>query len=383
MVSRRNVLKTSAIGLTAGVAGCTGNGGGNGNGGNGNGNGNGGNGGGNGNGNGGNGNGDDASGSGSDVNVGMIYALGGTGDQSFSDAANRGINEAVDEFGISFQDAGPQDSGDFGSYQQQFARSSDPNYDLIICLGFEHVSDLEENAAQYSDQKWALLDDSIDAPNVESWVYAEEQGAYMAGEAAAKLSQQEFSAGGAETDPENKTLGFIGGVEVPVVQAFEAGFRAGAQSVDEEFEVLSSYVGGFANPGAVEEAAISMIDNGADVLLHGAGAGGSGMFQACQNRGRFAFGADSRQSETASEFADVILGSIIKGVDASVVRAVERVVEGEFEGGRTLELGAGEGGFDLPWGVEIGDEIPQEIKDEAAATKEAIANGEIDVSAQP
>ena len=147
--------------------------------------------------------------------------------------------------------------------------------------------------------------------------------------------------------------------------------------------MLSSYVGSFDAPGDVEEAARSMIDSGADVLLHGAGAGGSGLFQACQDRGRFAFGADSRQSETASVFSDVILGSIIKGVDTSVVRSVERVVNGEFEGGQTFELGAGEGGFELLWGVDIGSDIPQEIRDEAEATKQAIADGEIDVPATP
>jgi len=363
MVSRRELLKLSGVGLTVGLAGCTGDDEeGNGNG---------------------NGNGNDNGQADEGGNVGLIYARGGTGDQSFSDAANRGINQAVDEYGISFNDAGPQSNEDFGAFQNEFARSEDPDYDLIICLGFEHVSDLQENAQEYADQNWAMLDAVVEQPNVENWVYAEEEGAYIAGEAGAKLSSMEFSAGGAETDPSNMTMGFVGGAEAPVVQAFEAGFRAGAKSVNEDFEVLSSYVGGFDAPGDVEEAARSMIDNGADVLLHGAGAGGSGLFQACQDRGRFAFGADSRQSETASAFSDVILGSIIKGVDTSVLRAVERVVNDEFEGGMTHELGAGEGGFEVLWGVDIGADIPQDIKDEADGTKDAIANGEIDVPAMP
>jgi basic membrane protein A len=211
-------------------------------------------------------------------------------------------------FDIAFDDAGPQNNADFDEFQNQFARSEDPEYDLIICLGFEHVAPLEENTEAYSDQNWALLDAVLDKPNVESWVYAANEGAYIAGETAATLSSREFSAGGGETDPSETTLGFVGGVEVPAVQEFEAGFEAGMKSVNDDFELLTSYVGGFDNPGDVEEATRSMIDNGADVLLHGAGAGGSGLFQACQDRGCFAFGADSRQSETASEFADVILG---------------------------------------------------------------------------
>ena len=351
MTSRRDILKGGAVGLTAGVAGClsTGN--------------------------------DD--GGDTEANIGLVYGRGGTGDQSFNDAAHSGIEQAVEEFDISYDDAGPQSSVDFGEFQRQYARSDDPGYDLVICVGFEQVSPLQDHADQYADQQWALLDDVVDRPNVENWVYAEEHGAYMAGEVAATLSSMEFSAGGGATDPDEKTLGFIGGAEVPVVQAFEAGFRAGAHAVDDEFEVRSSYVGGFDSPGDVEEAAISMIDSGADVLLHGAGAGGSGMFEACQSRGRFALGVDSRQSESAPEFSDVILGSIVKAIDKSVLQAVERIIEDEYEGGETFELGVGDDGIELFWGVDIGDNIPQDIRDGADVTAARIADGDIDVPSTP
>lgn len=326
----------------------------------------------------------DMTGTGTDeaeFNIGMIYALGGTGDESFSDAANAGLNEAAEMFDIAFDDAGPQSTDEFDTFQTEFAESTDPDYDLIICLGFEQVSPLQENADTYSDQNWALLDSTLpeSKPNVESWLYAANEGAYIAGEAAATLSSQDFSAGGGETDPSETTLGFIGGAEAPPVKEFEVGFEAGMKSVSEDFELLTNYVGSFDDPGGVEESARSMINNGADVLLHGAGAGGSGLFQACQDEGRFAFGADARQSETVPDFSDVILGSIIKGVDQSVINAIERVVNGEFEGGRTFTLTAGEGGFEVPWGVDLVDEIPQDVKDQSDQTLQAIADGEIDV----
>jgi len=347
MTSRRDVLTVGATGLTVALAGCS-------------------------------------TGGGSDAahNIALIYSQGGTGDESYSDAANSGLNEAAEVFDISFDDSGPQNSADFDDLQKQYARSENPDYDLIVCLGVEHVPSLKSNADEYPDQNWALLDATVDKPNVENWTYAANEGAFIAGEAAATLSAQEFSAGGGATDPSKTTLGYVGGMEA-VVAEFAAGFQAGAHRVDEEFRLRTEYVGGFNNPGDVEEAALSMIDSGADVLLHGAGAGGTGLFRACQDRGRFAFGADSRQSETAADFADIILGSIIKGVDKSVVSAVERVVEGEFEGGKTFELSTGEGGFEVPWGVEIGDEIPQEIKDQAGATKQALADGDIDVPTSP
>lgn len=371
MVSRRDVLKACGVGVSVAAAGCSG---------------------------GDDQNTDDTQGTddgadtggegtdslpGSDVNVGMIYAVGGLGDQSFSDAALRGAERAEQELGISFQNAEPQNNQDVGSFQDRFARSTDPDYDLVVCLGFEQVDPLQDNASNYSDQNWALLDATLDQPNVESWVYAEEQGTYLVGRAAALLSEMDFSAGAASTDPSNTTLGFVGGVEVPVVQAFEAGFRAGAKSVSEEFEVLSSYVGGFQNPGDVEETARSMIDEGADVVLHGAGAGGVGAFRACQDRGRFAFGADSRQSVTAPDFSNVILGSMIKGVDTSVYQAVERVVNGEFEGGEVFELGADQGGFEVVWGEEIGDAVPDSVKEDVESTRAELADGNIDVPASP
>jgi len=382
MVSRRGVLKASGVGLTVGLAGCSGGrgtddepteedtdgGGGTG------------------------GDSDTPSGTetdsatplpGEDMNVGVIYARGGLGDQSFSDAANRGIRRAREELGISFDNAEPQSTSDFNSFQRRFAESTDPVYDLIVCVGFEHVAPLQENANTYSDQRWAQLDAVVDRPNAESWVYAEEQGSYLVGQSAAQLSTMKFSAGPSATDPSNTVLGFVGGVEAPVVQAFEAGFRAGAQSVDSGFDVRASYVGDFSSPGAAEETAQSMIDEGADVLYHGAGAGGVGVFRAAQNNGVFAFGADSRQSETVPDFADVILGSMVKGVDTSAFRAVEHVVNDNFQGGTTFELGAGQGGFELIWSDSIGTEVPQDVKDAAVATKEEIAAGNIDVPATP
>jgi basic membrane protein A len=384
MVSRRDVLKASGVGLTVGLAGCSGGRGtpeettDNGDGGGG--------------GGGGGGGSDTPSGTetesqtplpGEDVNVGVIYARGGLGDQSFSDAANRGVRRAREELGISFTNAEPQSTSDFNSFQRRFAESTDPDYDLIVCVGFEHVAPLQENANTYSDQQWAQLDAVVDRSNVESWVYAEEQGSYLVGQAAAQLSTMEFSAGPSATDPSNTVLGFVGGIEAPVVQAFEAGFRAGAKSVDSGFDVRASYVGDFSSPGVAEETAQSMIDEGADVLYHGAGAGGVGVFRAAQNNEVFAFGADSRQSETVPDFANVILGSMIKGVDTSAFRAVEHVVNDDFQGGNVFELGAGEGGFELVWSDSVGTDVPQEVKDAVVATKEELAAGNIDVPATP
>lgn len=363
MVSRRRILKTGATGLSVGLAGCLHGGNAGDNEGNEDGTG--------------EQDGEEETG----LSVAVIYGLGGMDDASFNNAANRGAREAADEFDVGIENFEPETADGIGSLQEELALSEDPNYDLIVCVGVEHAEPLRENADEYTDQSWAIIDTSVDRPNVESWELAGEESAYLAGEAAAELSVTDFSAGGGETNPDEKKLGFVGGAEVPVVQEIEAGFRAGAESVDEEFEVLTSYVGGFDRPDEVRNEALSLTDEGADILLHGAG--GTGVFEACQERGRFAFGGDSRQSETAPEFSDVILGSFLKGVDTGAFRAVERVANGGFEGGQTFELGAGDDGFGLAWGAEIGDQVPQDIRDGAEETEQAIADGEIQVPDTP
>jgi len=137
---------------------------------------------------------------------------------------------------------------------------------------------------------------------------------------AGRLTETEFSAGAGSTDPDSTTVGFVGGVDSPVIRRFQAGFEAGVDYASDNVDVTTSYVGSYADPSGGQEAALSMYQNGVDIVYHASGATGVGVFQAAQAEGRFAFGVDQDQSISNESFADVILASMVKRVDTRGVR---------------------------------------------------------------
>ncbi len=316
-------------------------------------------------------------------NVGMVYALGGLGDESFNDAAQRGIIEAAEDFDVSFDESQPADAGEFSQFQRRYAESADPDYDLVSCIGFAQLDALTETAPDFPDQNFLLVDDQLDEPNVASYEFREAEGSFLVGALAALLSQESFSAGGGETDPDESLVGFVGGVEAPLIQTFEAGYRAGVAHVGGGIEVTSSYVGDFADPAGGQEAALSMYESGADVVYHAAGGTGVGVFQAAQEEERFAIGVDSDQSLTEPDFADVIVASMVKRVDSAVYEATENVVNDDFQGGSQVELGLEDEGVSCVYGDAIGGEVPDGIVGEVDTIRDEIIAGDIDVPTDP
>ena len=321
--------------------------------------------------------------SGPAANVGMVYATGGLGDGSFNDQAQSGVIQAEEDFGIEYNEAQPDEVSQFSNFQQQFAQSTDPNYDLVCCIGFLQLDSLTENAESYPDQDFMIVDEVVDAPNVASYTFMEHEGSYLAGLMASLLSTQDFSAGAGSTAPDSATLGFVGGVESGLIQRFQAGFEAGAAAGNGDAEVLTNYTGSFNDPAAGREAASAMYNEGADIVFHVAGNTGTGVFQAAQEAERFAIGVDRAQSITRDSYADVILGSMIKRVDTAVYNAIEAKVDGEFPGGEALSLGLAEDGVDLVYGDSLGSEVPEGVADEVATAREDIVNGDISVPMSP
>ena len=321
--------------------------------------------------------------SGPAANVGMVYATGGLGDGSFNDQAQSGVIQAEEDFGIEYNEAQPDEVSQFSNFQQQFAQSTDPNYDLVCCIGFLQLDSLTENAESYPDQDFMIVDEVVDAPNVASYTFMEHEGSYLAGLMASLLSTQDFSAGAGSTAPDSATLGFVGGVESGLIQRFQAGFEAGAAAGNGDAEVLTNYTGSFNDPAAGREAASAMYNEGADIVFHAAGNTGTGVFQAAQEAERFAIGVDRAQSITRDSYADVILGSMIKRVDTAVYNAIEAKVDGEFPGGEALSLGLAEDGVDLVYGDSLGSEVPEGVADEVATAREDIVNGDISVPMSP
>ncbi|GAA0201420.1 BMP family protein [Haladaptatus pallidirubidus] len=330
------------------------------------------------------GNGDDSSAE-SDVSVGMVYATGGLGDNSFNDMAHTGIQQAEQELGVSYKNVEPSSPSDVEGQQRRFAQSQ--NHNLICCIGFVQTSGLVSNAQQFPDQNFMLVDSVAEKENgdliqnVSNYVFKEHQGSFQVGHLAGLLTQQEFSAADSATKSGETVVGFVGGEEVPLIKKFEAGYKAGVAHASEDVEVRTAYAGAFNDPVAGKEAAVSMYEDGADIVYHAAGGTGTGVFEAAQQKGLFAIGVDSDQSkaEGTAQFSNVILASMVKHVNEAVFQATKNVVDGNFKGGSVNNLGLETNGIEAVYGADLGSEIPDDVKSKLEESRKAIVDGDIEV----
>jgi len=309
----------------------------------------------------------------SDIKVGMAYDVGGRGDQSFNDSAAAGLDQAVEEFGFETQESEAEDGEPESAREERLRTFADAGYDPIIAVGFAYAAALTKVAEEYPDVHFAIIDDeSIQTDNVADLVFAEEEGSFLVGAAAALKSEADH-------------IGFIGGVETPLIQKFEAGYIAGAKEANPDIKVDSTYLtqvpdfSGFGDPAKGKTAAQGMYDGGADVVYHAAGGSGGGVFEAASEAGAMAIGVDSDQYETADpSVKDVILTSMLKNVNVAVYEYLTQVNEGEFPSGTTrYDLEVDGVGYSTSGG-QVDD-----IADQLDEYKQKIIDGEIKVPTTP
>ncbi|TVR30642.1 MAG: BMP family ABC transporter substrate-binding protein [Spirochaetaceae bacterium] len=271
------------------------------------------------------------------MQIAVVFGRGGLGDQSFNDAAYRGLQQAESELGIAYDYAEPQAVAEFENFLNQFASTG--AYDLIISIGFEQGDALSAVSAAFPDQRFAIIDTVVEAPNVASFVYAEKERGFMMGAAAALTT---LDADMPLTNPQRR-VSVVGGIQSPLIDANVAGFIAGARYIDRSVEPTFAYVGSFGDPARGKEIAISMIEDGSDVVWQAAGRSGLGVLDAAMEHGVYAMGADSDQSDVAPGH---VLTNGLKLVDETVFIATQRVVNNEFEPGlNRLGLADGALGF--------------------------------------
>ncbi|WP_341923819.1 BMP family ABC transporter substrate-binding protein [Nocardioides psychrotolerans] len=310
----------------------------------------------------------------SDVKVGMAYDVGGRGDQSFNDSAAAGLDQAVEEFGVDSQESEAEDGEAETAREERLRTFADAGYNPIIAVGFAYAASVGKVAAEYPEVDFAIIDDEslVDVPNVASLVFAEEQGSFLVGAAAALKS-------------ESGNVGFIGGVETPLIQKFEAGYIAGAQAVNPDIEVQSTYLtqvpdfSGFGDPAKGKTAAQGMYDNGADIVYHAAGGSGGGVFEAASEADALAIGVDSDQYNTADpSLQGVIMTSMLKNVNVAVYEYLKGVVDGSTPAGVTrYDLAVDGVGYSTSGG-QIDD-----IVSDLDGYKQQIIDGEIEVPTTP
>ncbi|MCY7395847.1 MAG: BMP family ABC transporter substrate-binding protein [Nocardioides sp.] len=319
---------------------------------------------------------DDASGgsgASSDIKVGMAYDVGGRGDQSFNDSAAAGLDQAIEEFGMTSDEAEAEDGEAESAREERLRTFAEAGYDPVIAVGFAYAPALTKVSAEYPDVHFAIIDDSsIEAENVAGLVFAEEQGSFLVGAAAALKS-------------ESGQIGFVGGVETPLIQKFEAGYAAGAEAVNPDIQIDSTYLtqvpdfSGFGDPAKGKTAAQGMFDGGADIVYHAAGGSGGGVFEAASEAGALAIGVDSDQFETADpSVQDVIMTSMLKNVDVAVLEYLTEVDGGTFPSGTTTYDLAVDGVGYSTSGGQVDD-----IADQLDEFKQQIIDGEITVPTTP
>lgn len=291
----------------------------------------------------------------------IVLDTAGLGDQSFNDSANRGLERAKTELGIETQ---VYETSQPSDYEPSLAQAPSQGSDITFAIGFLQTDALANVAPQQPNAKYAIVDSVVEGENVASLLFKEEEGSFLVGAIAGLMT-------------ESNKVGFIGGLEVPLIKKFEAGFRAGVMTVNPDAQVLVTYAGDFGDPGKGKEIALSQYADGADVIYHASGGTGLGLFQAAQELGpgHWAIGVDSDQYDLAPENT---LTSMMKQVDIAVFETIKAAQEGTFQPG-TVIFGLQEGGVGLA--PTTSNNTPQDVIDQANALGERIIAGEIVVPA--
>jgi len=364
-VDRRTLLSSGAavLGATA-LAGCAGGGGNGDDGGNG--------------GNGGDDGSDGGDSGGDTTNVAIVSSPAGFDDNAFNDLALEGLQSAAEEYDIEINQVEETEQAQYQSTQSELAASGD--YDLIVLVSYNHTEALTQNAVDYPDQNWMLINDHVDEPNVAGYTWANHEMSYLAGVLGGTMTSEELSHEGSETDPGSAQIGFVGGVDGSLINAFERSYVAGAEWVNSDVEVNVGYIGDYTDTDTAADIASSQYDDGADIVYHAAAAAGRGVFEAAQSNGRFAIGVDADQSVTLPDFQDVILGSAVKYINEGTREVAVAVAEGNFEsvtGANTL--GLAEEGVDCVIGQAFEGDLPDAVSQNLEEATQGIADGDIDV----
>ncbi|MGW0564480.1 BMP family lipoprotein [Streptomyces sp. NPDC003016] len=272
----------------------------------------------------------------------IAYDIGGRGDQSFNDAAYAGLEKAEKDLDIKGNDQEPSEGESDADKVQRLTELARTGNNPVIGVGFAYAPAIKKVAPKFPKTTFGIIDDtSVTGKNIANLVFNEEQGSYLAGVAAAKATKT------------NK-VGFIGGVEVPLIKKFEAGFAQGVKDTNPQVEVLEQYLtqppnfDGFAKPDLGKAAAQGQLDKGADVIYHAAGLAGSGAIEAAANKGKWAIGVDSDQYKQPglAKYKDKILTSVTKDVSDSVYNLIKSVKDGKPQSGE-VRYGLAEDGVGL------------------------------------
>jgi basic membrane protein A len=310
------------------------------------------------------------------LTVGIVFDVGGRGDKSFNDGAYIGAMRAAHELGADIRLVEPGEGSDREAGLRLLAAQG---LDLVVGVGFIFSDDLTQLAKEYPNIHFAGVDYALATdekgnvipppPNLAALKFREEQGSFLVGAIAALTSK-------------THKVGFVGGMDIPLIHKFEAGYKAGVQAVCPDCHVIAQYAGvtpeAFRNPGKGKELALSQYNQGVDVIFHASGSTGLGVFEAARATGKLAIGVDADQYQEAPGF---VLTSMVKGVDNAVFDEIRRVRDGTFHGGVDW-FGLKENGVRYVYDEHNAALIPAPVRARVEQLKADIIAGKIQVPSE-
>jgi basic membrane protein A len=306
------------------------------------------------------------------MRVGMVSDVGGVDDASFNQNTWEGLQRAERELGVSARFIESQAQAD---YEKNITEFAEQKYDLIITVGFMLLDATKKMAEQYPEQKMAIVDGAYEPPipNVKGIIFKVDEAAFPAGYLAAAWADLK--------DPADPKVGWVAGMQIPPVEQFIVAYENGVRYYNEKkgrnVQVKGVYVGDFEAPDQGKMQGLSLIDEGVDVIFGCGGKTGNGGLTAAKERGKWGIGVDVDQYRTLPNERDILLSSVMKRLDNSVLAAVKELVNGRFKGGENYVATARNGGVGLAPFHDLDRQIPAGLKAELAEITRGIIDGTI------
>lgn len=309
----------------------------------------------------------------------VLYVNGTLGDKSFFDSANRGLEMAIKDLGIEGKTI--EGGYDPARWEPDIEQLCQGDWDIIIAGTWQLQEYLEKLGPKYPNKKFFTYDTSVDYTkgnlgNVYSILYKQNESSFLVGALAALITKSNMPL----ANPQ-KVIGFLGGMDIPVINDFKVGYIQGAKYIDPEIQVLVSYAGSFSDPAKGKELVLAQYNQGADIAFNVAGETGLGLLDAAKEMKKYAIGVDSDQyimfKDSDPEKASYIVTSMMKNVDLSIYRAIKLHIEGKLPYGQAEALGIKENGVGVANNENYIKLVPEEFRNKIKELENKIISGEI------
>lgn len=302
-----------------------------------------------------------------------LVLSGYLGDRSFNDSAFLGLQQAEKEFGIEYR---VLESKVPSEWEQNLVAMASAGYDLVIANSTQFIEILNNNAPRFPNVKFAIIDGVVKLDNVASAIFAQNEGSFLAGAVAAMMTTRTELPG----MNEEKVIGWVGGMDIPVLHDFFVGYEQGAKHIEPDIKILQSFAGTFTDPVKGKELTLAQYSQGADIVMNVASDTGNGVLEAAKVAGKYAIGVDLDQDAI---YPGHIITSMLKRVDMGVYTIIKSVVDGTYKGGTVVKLGISNGGVGITDMSVMGDKIPTEIREKVKELEAKVTSGEIKVVNYP